>query len=999
MKLLKEKKNCKIVYQNVSATNTEENFTANWQNLKQDLEKMAKLAAVQENCKDQIQKLDDIIAFDENKDMFYIPNLLKGGPPMAPVNPNYGITLQKVKESIIELMCSEKLIKLTVSSFRERVKSFWKAILKESFNSSSRNIFQDNLMSDQHANEEEESKKVFSWKIFEESVNFTKNEEEPANVEKESNQTTEKNDLNDFDEEKKKEENVNTSKDSNDHVTGQENRKNVLLEKEKDIDGPKEFRQDFEFGVTPNKTEKTSHNTKQKTLSQLCERLGLKTKLTLKHARTVATFTDDELTSHDQIPSYILKMLMMANHHAREFKLEPLKKNKVNIKSNDGTDVSDSDDQEEDEIESNKVENKSFEDEDDSDDSDSDNESEAVEGINPMDALIGLFYSSDDFLRRDLAVKLSVCQLSVPFILPYPDNPAKNPTVLLSALEKITKSWKDATSEDSVKVVYATEHPFPVVSFIRLGNVTMSKSSLMNKIISDGNGDHDFFFHKNINGGDVERKVVEGLVELVWYLPGVNKKNSLQNEICFTNLRGNARSFKKQVNVLREISNILCILLPSKMPDERMKNFLNEAIMSEGKTLLIFNEKRQKEVKYYKDLDKYHRTKLSSCTKASKSNEYEFFNYIRKVIQSNIKKAEDINKQESTLKSLANFKCHSKEIGVYFDDDPAYAKLEKIVETWISDGIQNAKNLFKLQGHVPTLADLEKKIHNPKFRPTNKDVVNELYKERENEKKAQIDSFNSMNKDVINFLNSITAMNERELNRNLHHLKYLLDKASLSVMTDLHQKYRRALLSVKEPTKNMHNDKPDSQTEEEKNLNELEELILKSSFGLEHIIREVAQLYQLPDIPVNDYAGAAAKILLSGEPLELLDGNSSYIPMKWFNDVYEELEKRTNNASIYVISVLGIQSSGKSTMLNTMFGLQFPVSAGRCTRGAFASLVPLSHQLKCDSNFDYVLIIDTEGLKGMADPKVREHDNELATLLLVWLMSRLSISLVKTTMK
>ncbi|XP_046849930.1 interferon-induced very large GTPase 1-like [Xenia sp. Carnegie-2017] len=851
----------------------------------------------------------------------------------------------------------------------------------------------DYLMSDQIANEEEESKKIF--------------------VEKESKQTTEKNYLNDFDKEKKneenitdnivKEENVYTSKDRIDHVTVErdskqtteensladicikekkeksenvENVKDNIIQKEKEnasnisvhcVKGRKEFRQDFELGVTPNKTEKISHKIKQDALSELCERLGLKTKLTLKHARTFATFTDDELTSHDQIPSYILKMLMMANHQAREFKLEPLKKYKVIIKSNDdGTGVSDSDDT----------------DEDDSDDSDSDDESEAVEGINPMDALLGIFYCSDDFLRRDLAVKLSECQLSVPFILPVPDDPAKNPTVLLSALEKITKSWKDATSEDSSKVVYATEHPFPVVSFIRLGIVTMSKSSLMNKIISDGNGDHDFFFHKNIKGGDVERKVVDGLVELVWYLPGGNKKNSLQNEICFTNLRGNAQSFKKQVNVLREISNILCILLPSKMPDKRMKNFLDEAIMSKGKTLLIFNEKRQKEVKkYYKDLERYHRTKLSSCTKASKSNVYEFFNYVRKVIQSNIKEAEDSNKQESKLKSLANLKCQSKECGVYFDDDPAYAKLEKTVEIWISDGIQNAKNLFKLQGHVPILADLEKKIQNPKFRPTIKqeDVVNELYQERENEEKAQIESFNSMNKDVTKFLYSLTVMNEWELNRNLHHLKYLLDKVSLSVMTDLHKEYRRALLSVKEPTKNTQSDRPDSQTKEEKNLNKLEELILKSSFGLEHIIREIAQLYQLTDVVVNDYAGVAAKILLSGEPLELLDGDSGYIPMKWFNAVYEELEMQTNNASIYVISVLGIKSSGKSTMLNTMFCLEFPVSAGRFTRGTFVSLVPVSEHVKCDSNFDYVLIIDTEGLKGMADPIVREHDNELAT--------------------
>ncbi|XP_046851638.1 interferon-induced very large GTPase 1-like isoform X2 [Xenia sp. Carnegie-2017] len=806
-------------------------------------------------------------------------------------------------------------------------------------------------------------------------------------VDKESNQTTEKNDLNDFDKEKKneenvadnivKEENVNTSKDRIDHVKGQENRKNVLLEKEKDIDGPKEFRQDFELGVTSNKTEKTSHKTKQKAISELCERLGLKTKLTSKHARSVGTFNDDKLTSPDQIPNYILKMLMMANHQALEFKLEPLKKSKVILKSNDGTHVSDSDDEDIDEIESDKVKSKSLEDEDDSEYSDSDKESKVVKGVNPMDALLGIFYCSDNFLRQILAVKLSACQLSVPFILPDPDDPVEKQTILLLALGKIIKSWRGASIKDSAKEVYATEHPFPIVSFIRVGNVTMSKSSLMNKIISDANGVHEFFFHKNIKGGDVKRKIVDGLVELVWYLPGRCEKNTLRTEICFANLRGDAQSFKKQVNIIREISNILCILLPSEIPDEQARNFLEEAILSKGKTLLIFNEKRQEEVnKYYKDLKKYHGTKLSFFTKALKPNKYEFFESIRQVIQKNTKDAE-----ESKLKSLENLKCHSKESGVYIDEDPASIILEETVETWLFDGIQEAKKLFKLQGHVPILADLEKKIHNPKFRPTIKqeEVVNELYKELENVKKAQIESFNSMNKGVIKFLNSIPVMNEQELNRNLHHLKYLLDKASLLVMTDLHQKYRRALLSVKEPTKNTHNDNQDSQTEGEKNLNKLEELILKSSFGLEHIIREVAQLYQLPDIAVNDYAGAAAKILLSGEPLELLDGDSGYIPMKWFNAVYEELENQTNNASIYVISVLGIQSSGKSTMLNTMFGLEFPVSAGRCTRGSFACLVPLSDKLKCDTNFDYVLTIDTEGLKGMADPEVREHDNELAT--------------------
>ena len=70
----------------------------------------------------------------------------------------------------------------------------------------------------------------------------------------------------------------------------------------------------------------------------------------------------------------------------------------------------------------------------------------------------------------------------------------------------------------------------------------------------------------------------------------------------------------------------------------------------------------------------------------------------------------------------------------------------------------------------------------------------------------------------------------------------------------------------------------------------------------------------------------------------------------------------------------------KSTLLNTMFGLQFNVSAGRCTRGAFFQLLPVkksSARTKCD----YILIVDTEGLPapGLDSSKSVKHDNELAT--------------------
>jgi predicted GTPase len=74
---------------------------------------------------------------------------------------------------------------------------------------------------------------------------------------------------------------------------------------------------------------------------------------------------------------------------------------------------------------------------------------------------------------------------------------------------------------------------------------------------------------------------------------------------------------------------------------------------------------------------------------------------------------------------------------------------------------------------------------------------------------------------------------------------------------------------------------------------------------------------------------------------------------------------------IFVISVLGPQSSGKSTLLNYLFGCQFFASVGRCTRGVYGSLVKVNH-----SFYKYLLILDTEGLQDPEKPN-SEFDKKI----------------------
>jgi hypothetical protein len=76
---------------------------------------------------------------------------------------------------------------------------------------------------------------------------------------------------------------------------------------------------------------------------------------------------------------------------------------------------------------------------------------------------------------------------------------------------------------------------------------------------------------------------------------------------------------------------------------------------------------------------------------------------------------------------------------------------------------------------------------------------------------------------------------------------------------------------------------------------------------------------------------------------------------------------------------MGVQSSGKSTLLNTMLGIQMRTSVGQCTRGVNMQLLAVDGR----PEYDYILLLDTEGTRapeyhGLSGSEKR--DNQMATL-------------------
>ena len=450
-------------------------------------------------------------------------------------------------------------------------------------------------------------------------------------------------------------------------------------------------------GQTRNTTDCERKEQEYRTLLNLLE-LNPHEKFTLKKARIVDnnTINDKALTSTNEIPRYIIDKLMIVDYGARAFKLNH------GTTEEAGAAFDDSDDEYE-------------------------TRDAIKETINPMDAFLAMFHCSDDFLRQNLAIKVSACQLSVPFLLPDPVQPSEKITMLLWALEGIKKSWK-AKSNNGEKTIaqpafFVLEHPFPVVSFIRIGTNTFSKSALLNKVISDVNGYHDFFFHKDCKGGGVTRKIVGGLVELCWYLPGERKHQAFQNEICFANLRGDAVNFKKQLRVLTKISSAIFLLLPSEYPQLSTKKTLIELTRTEGKVFLVFNEKLQQKAKqFFDDFKQKHRGKLSFVQKSTGRNEDDFVEIIRQKIERTI--------STSKCKALKESASFARECGIDLDgiSDMNYLWRESI-QPWIEMGPKQAKMKLKLQTHVSAIAGLEREdfCSKPQANKSEKERVDDIF--------------------------------------------------------------------------------------------------------------------------------------------------------------------------------------------------------------------------------------------------------------------------------
>ena len=679
-------------------------------------------------------------------------------------------------------------------------------------------------------------------------------------------------------------------------------------------------------------------------------KLGLQDALCIRQEPIQLSLKKCYPTNLKQLPYLILHKIMSYDHHCRS----DLMSHQTDSLSDDSSSESDDDSLNSESVQCHK-------------DSFTDKSNE----IHPMDGLLALILCSDDFLRQDLYSRLAKCQLAVPFLIPDPFT--KQLILPLWAMRSIIKEWKCDTDQGEIM---EHSHPIisygmPIVSFIRFGknNSGTSKSELLNEVISDSHYDH--FFHRECAGRSIKLLLGEGLVEMCWYFPAGKPSDVFSHPVIFLNLHGDARQHGQQTKILSTLSS-MCFL------------FVNEDV-----------SEVESDIKTTDYLKQFHNLSIiKSLTKPKSEIKVAIRKRIKKKIQS-VKEVCYSSIEEHCANTADNFKVFIDEGGDSCKQALCLAR-ELISKLEISPSSCSFTNNVKEDVLPLQRRDLwqlwaakEKERYRQVHRGTT--TVNNytaiIDSEKAEIRKKQLRRVKQLTPAMELFIMSLLKVggdsNKTVRNYFLSYLKHHLNGVSRKKKSKILHSYQAAwknYLACTQNKKDLHKAKMDSLNAE----------MINSSFGLEHLLRELGQVYEAA-LQSSDYGEelsrlpkAVAELFCDGYPVELMDGDAAHVPLNWISAVLKEAENMLEKPNIFVLSVLGLQSTGKSTMLNTVFGLQFNVSAGRCTRGAYIQLLPLNKELKNKTKCSYVVVLDTEGLRHPELDYLQslKRDNELATFVI-----------------
>ncbi|XP_053388846.1 interferon-induced very large GTPase 1-like, partial [Mercenaria mercenaria] len=719
----------------------------------------------------------------------------------------------------------------------------------------------------------------------------------------------------------------------------------------------------------------TEPSTRKATFDRLLKALGLEDKyprkITMKDVTTIDLLegqTEDpsEVNLCD-IPQRFLKQLLTSNSEARDLLVPASKEEDTDFDTDD-------------------LELLGIDDTSDSND------------ISPLDILIVVFQCCDPMLQQMICQKMYLCKIAVPFSYVIWEGNNSRFEIPVWPLRSLTLgcSIYNADTPVSNNEFDILSLSTKVVAFSRFCRPNYSKSALLNKILSDQG--HSTFFHKDCPSGATRRIVSNGYIEQFW-LPTIDEsKDKFKDALTFLNIRGAIEELDdSRLNFLSSFVDVM-VMVVDQRSTVALKSEVENMLLKFPKVILIIASPLQKcDAKLLKEMQTRKKSKdkdsnlnvISTHKSGTERNSVDMALTISKAIRS--------ENEHNISKPLEDRLIETQTHMCTIDENESTCQLgrkeaEIIINAMKEDGEARVwkRAVTPVQyTSVPKLGNLIKQH----CRSQDLTETSKMESEIEQLRHAQT---KMVSKSLRTFLNALTSKTKSkgEIAYFLGWLHYFIEREKRTVLPELMEKRKNAWEQLKYME--------ESGSSNKKSIEEQKELIKKiktevdeASFSIEHINREIGHIYNaafktntdnraigLPPLP--DVVEVYASLVANGQPLEVIDGDSSYMPYEWLKNILARVNQLLGKNTILALSVLGIQSSGKSTLLNTMFGSQFSTKTGRCTKGIHMQLVPVNTIPKqtYQNNFDYILVVDTEGL---CSPELNsldyEHDNELATVI------------------
>ena len=632
-------------------------------------------------------------------------------------------------------------------------------------------------------------------------------------------------------------------------------------------------------------------------------------------------------------------------------------------------------------------------------------DNEAVR-IHPMDVFLFLFIQCDLIFRQSFITQVSKCQLSIPLITSR--HPTHQPTFYLFSLKTL---HKDYLKDDIGRSFSVTQGKLPIISFIRVGECGKSqKSELLNQII----GIPHYFFDRNQTDSTKNRYFLNGTVELAWLLPGSEFRSEVSIKLtqpCMVlNLRGNAWNYSKQLEFITTVSSLIYVFIPINQCfqefNAQLSDFYSEFSSKTVFVMYVGESLNQTEVE--PNPPEFLEDSSDTILFLEKNSLGKDANSLSSNISLNI------HNLPHSMISLEDCVPIARRCNIDIDSNEwNIADCQNTVDNTLCKMLRSLpnnqseckplaivkKSMLPLQGDCwLNWAESKRELHK---------VVNlenqEIKKDMDKARLCQLESLKTPSSLLVDIINHCRTFRESESNFYLiwNLLRNDFDSLSITHLPPLYEEYKK--WHKQSYSTDSHSDltveqKKEMQVNRKQNLVLAAKNIAESSFGIEHIFRELGQVFEahhygtVPqkyvlesslDFEIETFTMIAAKLLIGGHAFEIVDGDVNHIATEWVSCVLESLAYCIGQKKkIFVISILGTQSTGKSTLLNTMFGAEFPVSSGRCTRGIFMQLIPIEEELQNRLKYDYLVILDTEGLRApeLSINSSYRRDNELATI-------------------